>query len=166
MNIVCIQENLKENLDNGLRIIKHNSILPILNNFLLTTDKGRLKISSTDLEIGLTSWVSSKILKDGSITVPAQLLSQFVNNLPNKNITLEVKDQKLYLNCDNIKASINGLNSDDFPIIPKVKNDSVLTINSKIFKNSLSCVINSSAISDARPEISSVYIKINPDQIK
>jgi len=166
MNIICIQENLKGNLDNALRIIKYNSTLPILNNFLLTTDKGRLKISSTDLEIGFTSWVSSKILKDGSITVPAQLLSQFVNNLPNKNINLEVKDQKLYLNCDNIKASINGLNSDDFPIIPKIKNVSTLIINSKILKEALSNVINSAALSNNRPEISSIYLRIEPDQIK
>ena len=166
MNLICFKENLKRNLDNVLRIIKYNSTLPILNNFLLSTEKGMLKISSTDLEIGFTSLIPSKVLKDGSITVPAQLLSQFVNNLPNKNINFEVKDFKLYLNCDNIKASINGLNAEDFPIIPKVKNDSVLTINSKMFKNSLNYVINSSAISDARPEISSIYIKINPDQIK
>jgi len=166
MNIICIQENLKENLNNALRIVKYNSTLPILNNFLLTTDKGRLKISSTDLEIGFTSWVSSKILKDGSITVPAQLLSQFVNNLPNKNINLEVKDQKLYLSCDNIKASINGLNSDDFPIIPKIKNVSTLIINSKILKEALSNVINSAALSNNRPEISSIYLRIEPDQIK
>jgi len=166
MNVTCLKENLKRNLDNALRIVKYNSTLPILNNFLLSTEKGMLKISSTDLEIGFTSLVPSKVLKDGSITVPAQLLSQFVNNLPNKNINLEVKDFKLYLNCDNIKASINGLNAEDFPIIPKVKNDSVLTIDSKIFKNSLNCIVNSSAISDARPEISSVYVKISPDQIK
>lgn len=166
MNIICIQENLKENLDSALRIVKYNSTLPILNNFLLTTDKGRLKISSTDLEIGFTSWVSSKILKDGSITVPAQLLSQFVNNLPNKNINLEVKDQKLYLNCDNIKAAINGLSSDDFPIIPKIKNVATLMINSKILKEALSNVINSAALSNNRPEISSIYLRIESDQIK
>src|SRR3989344_1534752 len=160
MNIICTQENLKENLDNALRIVKYNSTLPILNNFLLTTDKGRLKISSTDLEIGFTSWVSSKILKEGSITVPAQLLSQFVNNLPNKNINLEVKDQKLYLSCDNIRASINGLNSDDFPIIPKIENVFNLIINSKILKEALSNVINSAALSNNRPEISSVYLRI------
>ncbi len=166
MNVICLKENFKKNLDNALRIIKYNSTLPILNNFLLSTEKGMLKISSTDLEIGFTSLIPSKILKDGSITVPAQLLSQFVNNLPNKNIGLEVNDLKLYLSCDNIKALINGLNADDFPIIPKVKNDSFLTINSKILKNSLNCVINSSATSDARPEISSIYVKISPDQIK
>lgn len=166
MNIVCLKENLKKNLDNALRIIKYNSTLPILNNFLLSTDKGMLKISSTDLEIGFTSLISSKIIKDGSITVPAQLLSQFVNNLPNKNINLEVINSKLNLTCDNINASINGLNAEDFPIIPKVKNDSVLIIKSKILKESLESVINSSATSNNRMEISSIYIRFSPDQIK
>lgn len=166
MNIICLKENLKRNLDNALRIIKYNSTLPVLNNFLLSTEKGMLKISSTDLEIGFTSWVPSKILKDGNITVPAQLLSQFVNNLPNKNISLEVRDFKIHLNCDNTKAIINGLSAEDFPIIPKIKNESFLVINSKILKDSLNCVINSSATSDSRPEISSIYVKINPDEIK
>ena len=166
MNIICLREHLKRNLDNALRIIKYNSTLPVLNNFLFSTENGMLKISSTDLEIGFTSLMPSKILKEGSITIPAQLLSQFVNNLPNKNINLEVKDSKIYLNCDNIKAVINGISAEDFPIIPKIKNDSVLTINSKILKDSLNCVINSSATSDSRPEISSIYFKINPDQIK
>src|SRR3990167_3708852 len=159
MNLICFKENLKRNLDNALRIIKYNSTLPILNNFLLSTEKGMLKISSTDLEIGFTSFVPSKILKDGSITVPAQLLSQFVNNLPNKNINLEVKDLKLYLNCDNIKALINGLNPEDFPIIPKIKNYSILNINSKLLKEVLSSVVNSAALSDSRPEISSIFIR-------
>lgn len=166
MNITCLKDNLKENLDNALRIVKYNSTLPILNNFLLTTEKGRLKISSTDLEIGFTSWISSKITKEGGITVPAQLLSQFIGNLPNKNIEFEVKDNKLYLSCDTIKASINGLSADDFPIIPKIKNTSMLVINSKILKDALSSIVNSAASSDARPEISSVYVKIEPDQIK
>lgn len=166
MIATCLKENLKENLDHALRIVKYNSTLPILNNILITTDKGRLRISSTDLEIGFSSLISSKIEKEGSITVPAQLLSQFVNNLPNKRITLEQKDLKLHLNCDNIKASINGLSAEDFPIIPKLNNSSVLNINSKILKSVLSSVINSSALSDSRPEISGVYIKIEPDQIK
>lgn len=166
MNLICLKENLKRNLDNALRIVKYNSTLPILNNFLLSTEKGMLRISSTDLEMGFTSLTPSKIIKEGKITVPAQLLSQFVNNLPNKNINLEVKDLKLYLNCDNIKASINGISADDFPIIPTIKDNLILTINSKVLRDSLNSVINSSANSDSRPEISSIFIKISPDQIK
>ncbi len=165
MNITCLQHNLTRSLDNAIRIIKHNSTLPILNNFLINTDQGRLKISSTDLEIGFVSWVSSKISKEGSITIPAQVLSQFVNNLPNKNIDIEVKGQRIYLSCDNVKASINGLNSEDFPIIPKVGNDFTMVIDSGVLKESLGSVINSAALSNARPEISSVYLKTEPDQL-
>ena len=166
MNLSCLKENLKEHLENAIRIVKYNSTLPILNNFLLSTEKGMLKISSTDLEVGFVSKVSSKVLKDGSITVPAQLLSQFVNNLPNKTLEMEVKENKLYLNCDNIKAFINGLSADDFPIIPKIKNTSIMTINSLILKEALTSVINSAASSDSRPEISSILIKIDPGQLK
>lgn len=166
MNIVCIKENLKEGIDNALKIIKSNSTLPILNNFLLTTDNGRLKVSSTDLEIGITSWVSSKISNNGGIAVPAQLLSQFINNLPNKNINLEVKNQKLYLNCDNINAIINGLSPDDFPIIPKINSAPAVIINSGVLKESLNSVINSAAVSNTRPEISSVYLRMESDQVK
>lgn len=166
MNASCLKENLKEHLDNALRIVKYNSTLPILNNFLISAEKGRLKVAATDLEIGFTSWISAKVVKEGSITVPAQLLNQFINNLPNKTIDLEVKDGKLHLNCENIKASINGLSAEDFPIIPKIKNSSVITINSLVLKDALNSVINSAALSDARPEISSIYIKIDPDQIK
>ena len=162
MNISCLKENLKEHLDNALRIVKYNSTLPILNNFLLNTEKGVLKISSTDLEIGFTSWVPSKILKEGSITVPAQLLSQFINNLPNKTVEMEVKDNnKLYLSCDNIKAHINGLSADDFPIIPRIKNDSIMTVDSLILKEAIGSVINSAASSDT----TCLLVKIKPSAL-
>lgn len=166
MNIVCTKENLKEVLDNAIRIIKHNSTLPILNNLLLTANNGRFEISSTDLEIGFTSFIPSKIIKDGGITVPAQLFSQFVNNLPNKNISLEVKNQKLQINCDNVNAAINGLGVEDFPIIPKVKNTTTLSINSKILKDALLSVVSAAALSTARPEISSVYLRMEPNILK
>ncbi|HAJ44798.1 MAG: polymerase III, beta subunit protein [Candidatus Azambacteria bacterium GW2011_GWE1_42_9] len=166
MNVICTKENLKEVVDNALRIVKHNSSLPILNNFLLIADKGRFEISSTDLEIGFTSFVSSKIIKDGGITVPAQLFNQFINNLPSKNIGLEVKNQKLQISCDNIAATINGLGVEDFPIIPKVKNTATLNIDSKILKDAFLSVVGAAALSNARPEISSVYLKMEPNILK
>ena len=166
MKVTCLRENLKEVLDIAERITSRNTTLPILNHFLLTTDKGQLKISSTDLELGFLAWFSGKISKEGSIAIPAKLLTQFVNNLPNKKIDLEVKNYSLNLNCENARAVIRGLNPDDFPIIPKVKNSQPLVINSKILKEAIGGVVNSCALSDARPEITGVYLKIGSDDIK
>lgn len=166
MEITCLRENLKEVLDHAERMISRNTTLPILNHFLLSTNKGQLKVSATDLEIGFSACVQGKITNNGSLAIPAKLLTQFVNNLPNKKIDLEVKNSSLYLNCESARAVILGLNPDDFPIIPKIKNTQAIVINSGVLKEAFGDVINTCAASDARPEIAGVYIKIYSDYIK
>ena len=166
MKITCLRENLKEALDHAERMTSRNTTLPILNHFLLITDKGQLKVSATDLEVGFSAYVQGKISNDGSLAVPAKLLTQFVNNLPNKKIDLEIKNSSLHLNCESARAVIRGLNPDDFPIIPKIKSTQVLIINSKVLKEAFGDVINACAASDARPEIAGVYVIISSDYIK
>src|SRR4030042_7206218 len=121
MKIICLQENLKTSLNIAQNIVGRNLTLPILNNLLLETDTGRLKISSTNLEIGIIAWATGKIEKSGSITCPAKILSSLINSLPNKKIELETKENTLFVRCENYKASIRGLSAEDFPLIPKIK---------------------------------------------
>lgn len=166
MKVTCRKENLKEALDHAERMTSRNATLPILNHFLLATDKGQLKVSATDLEVGFSAHIQGKISNDGSLAVPAKLLTQFVNNLPDKNIDLEIKNFSLHLNCEAVRAVIRGLNPDDFPIIPKIKSAQALVINSRILKEALSDVINACAASDARPEIAGIYVRMGPDCIK
>src|SRR3712207_7142331 len=101
MKVSCLQENLKR----GIAIVSHavaaKSTLPVLSNILLSTDGGRLRLQATNLELGLTCWVGAKIEEDGAITVPAKLLADFVNNLPNDTIalTLDERTQTLHVQC-------------------------------------------------------------------
>ncbi|MBI4709324.1 MAG: DNA polymerase III subunit beta [Candidatus Portnoybacteria bacterium] len=167
MKIICLQENLKTNLNITQNIVGRNLTLPILNNLLLETEGGRLKISSTNLEIGINTWTSGKIEKQGSITCPAKILSSFINSLPNKKIELEVKDNTLFVRCENYKASIKGLPSDDFPLIPKIKEKPIIIFKKgEILKNNLSQVVGSAALSESRPEISGILFKIDKEAIK
>jgi len=166
MKIVCLQENLKKSLNITQNIIGKNLTLPILNNLLLKTDKGRLKISSTNLEIGINTWVSGKIEKEGEITCPAKILSNFINNLPNKKIELENKGNLLNIKCDNYRASLNCLSADDFPIIPQTKQEVVFGADSSYFRLAMSQVIGLSSLSESRPEITGIFMKIDKKDIK
>lgn len=166
MKIFCLQENLKNALATAERIVGKNLNLPILNNLLLKTDKGRLKISSTNLEIGINYWVSGKIEKEGGITVPARILSSFVTNLPNKKIELTVKEDVLYINCENFKAQIKGQNIADYPIIPTIESSLNNKLNKDLLKIGLSQVIGSVAASEMRPEISGVLFDFNKNYLK
>jgi len=156
MKIICLQENLKKELNIVQNIIGKNLTLPILNNILLNTEKKQLKLSATDLEIAITDYVACKIEKEGSITVPAKILVNFVNNLPNKKIDINVKNNSINLKCENYKSNIKGLDAGEFPIIPKIKNEPIIEINSMLLKNSLEQVINFTSLSDIRPEITGI----------
>ena len=166
MQIICLQEKLKQALNITERIIGRNLTLPILNNLLLSTEDNKLKISSTNLEIGINCWLIGKIQKKGSITVPAKLISDLVNNLPNKKIELKVKNQQLELRCEKFKAILKRLAAEDFPIIPKIKDKPIIKIKGHTLKNSFSQVVEMVSFSESRPEISGIYMNFDKNAIK
>lgn len=166
MEIVCLQENLKKGINTIQNIIGKNLTLPILNNILLVVEKKRLKLVSTDLEMAITHWTSGKVKKEGEITLPAKLLSDLVNNLPNKKIEIKTKDSSLQIKCENFKSIIKGMDSKEFPIIPKIKNGSVMKIKTSELKQALSQVVNFASLSDIRPEISGIFMDFNSKGIK
>lgn len=158
MKIVCLRENLKKNLNIAEKIIGRNLTLPILNNFLLATDKGRLKISSTNLEIGINTWTAGKVQDDGSVCVPAKTLTNLVNNLSEEKISIETKKNTLYIKTEKYKAAINGFDPKDFPIIPKIKEDkNSFSISAGLLREALVKTVFAASLSDFRPEISGVF---------
>lgn len=164
MKIICLQENLKKGLNTVQNIIGKNLTLPILNNILLNTEKKQLKLSTTDLEIAITDHVLCKVEKEGSITIPAKTLVNFVSNLPNKKIEINTKNNIVYLKCENYKSNIKGLDAKDFPIIPKIKKGPILEISSLKFKNALEQVINFVSFSDIRPEITGIFFNFSSNK--
>ena len=71
MRVSCLQEHLAKGLSIVGRAVSHRSTLPVLGNILLKTDRGRLRLSATNLEIGIHCWVGAKVEDEGATTVPA-----------------------------------------------------------------------------------------------
>ena len=90
MKLSCLQENLSRGLGIVGRAVANRATLPITQNVLLSTDQSMLKLSATNLEIAMTTWVGAMIEEEGAITVPARLWSEFVNSLPSEQIDLEL----------------------------------------------------------------------------
>ena len=98
------------------RAVATRSTLPVLANVMLSTDNGRLKLSATDLEIGINCWIGAKVEEDGATTVPARLFIDLVNSLPSERIDMELvkKTETLKLQCVKTKASFKGINAKEF----------------------------------------------------
>ncbi len=166
MKIEVLKENLKTNLNITERIVGKNLSLPILNNVLIATDNNFLSLTSTDLEISIKLWILVKILKSGSVVVPAKFLSAFISSLPNEKITIEAKDHNLYVECGKVKTQIQGFNPEEFPIIPEFKDSEFIEVDSKKLHNGLSQIIDIASLSQSRPEISGVYFSFSKNSIK
>lgn len=99
--------------------------------------------------------------------MPFNIFSNIVNNLTTERITLESKDFNLLIKTDNYEAAVQGLNSEDFPIIPKTSNtDKYIKINSGVFKNALLKIINSIQYSEIRPEINGCLFSYQIDYLR
>lgn len=155
MKFTCLQENLIEALNISSHIAGLNKTsLPILNNILLTAKEGELKISSTNLEIAAEIKIRSKIEKEGKITVPAQVLNNYINLLPKQPLKFETNKNILIVSTKNQKAKINGMSAEEFPIIPQIDTKKKCTLDSQRFKKALEKVIFSISSSDIRMELS------------
>src|SRR5262245_36213696 len=114
-----MQENLARGLSVVSRAVSSRSTLPVLANVLLKTEDAGLKLTATNLEIGITYWVPGKIDSDGATTVPAKLLTDLVNSLPaGDKVDLELTSgESLHLRSGRFETHVKGIDADEFPAI-------------------------------------------------
>lgn len=167
MKITCTQENLARALSYLDRVAGKQSTLPILSNFLLETEKGRLKISATNLEIGVVAVIGAKIETEGRIAVPAKILSSFINNLPSGDvIELTVKDQHLLVVSTAYQIRIKGMDAKDYPIIPQYKKEYQYVFPAQKLKNALSRLLFCVSLNEARLELTGVCLTISSSHLR
>ncbi len=120
MKVSCLQENLSRGLSVAGRAVSARSALPILSHILFTTDKGRLRLSATNLEMGIHCWIGGRVEEEGAIAVPARTIVDLVNAFPPDRVDLrqEVRTMTLNARCGRSEANIKGLDAVDFPPIP------------------------------------------------
>ena len=167
MNVSCLQENLAKGLGIVGRAVAARSTLPITANVLLSTEDGRLKLAATNLEIALSCWVGAQVEEEGAITVPARLLIDFVNSLPNEKIEMTVapRSRQLKLTSARSQATMSGVDADDFPPIPDVEDGVSLQLDPEELQKAISQVAISAATDDSRPVLVGVNCAIEGDQL-
>ncbi len=166
MKIICTQENFKKAIYNTERVIGKQATLPILENILLETEKGMLKISATNLEIGVFLKIGAKIEKEGKITIPAKLVSSFVNNLPpGDNIQIEASDQVLKIRSGGYKANIKGLSAQEFPIIPELGDEFMFSFSGEELREALPKLLTCVSLDGTRPELGGVNFVFSEDKV-
>lgn len=167
MKLIVLRENLKEGLNSVSRATSENVNLPILKNVLIKTFNNKIKFSATNLELAVTCLTSGKIVEEGGVTIPFSVLSGIVSDCDSERVNLEVEKSVLNFKTDNYEAKIQGLNEEEFPIIPKIEqSNQFLSLDFTLFKEALLKIIGSIQISDIRPELGGVLLDFQLTQLK
>ena len=165
MKLSCLQENLNRGLGVVGRAVAARTTLPITNNVLLVADQSRLKLVATNLEMAISYWIEAEVEEEGTITVPARLLTEFVNSLPNDkvNINLSPKTKTLELKCARFEARISGVDAKDFPPIPTVEDGINTRVEVEILHQGISQVAFAAASEESRPVLTGVDAQFDKD---
>jgi len=165
MQLSCLQENLSRGLSVVQRAVATRTTLPITQNVLLSTDNSRLKLAATNLEIAISTWIGAQVEEEGSITIPARLLTEFVNSLPAERIDIAMNPQPLGLDleCARFEAHINGRDADDFPPIPTVESGVIGKISSSVLKDAITHVAFAAATEESRPVLTGIKVDLKGD---
>ena len=162
MKLSCLQENLSKGLAVVSRAVATRSTLPVTQNVLISTDQSRLKLSATNLEIAITTWIGASIEDEGAITLPARILTEFVNTLEGDKIDFSLPEGNGILNISSgrSKATINGIDAEEFPPIPTVLDGIRAVVNAGVLKKAISRVAFAAATEESRPVLTGVELKI------
>lgn len=160
MKFTCLQENLTEGLTKVYRAVPTKSELPILSNILISAEENRLKLSATNLSTTIVTHVGASIDKDGSITVPAKMLRDFVANLSTSTLEVNLKDDILQISSDATKSKFNGMSAEDYPDLPEERKDlKIIELNPQELYEAVNSVSFAASIDDSRPVFTGIYLK-------
>lgn len=159
MELSVTQENLARALSIVGRVASSRTGLPILSNVLLRTEGNRLLIAATNLEIAATYYVGAKVIKQGEITLPARLVSEFISNLPKGTVDITSKNTTMKISSGNYSSNLTGVDSAEFPELPSIEEKEAVTytVATDDFKQAVNQTIITTSSDTSRPVLTGVY---------
>jgi DNA polymerase-3 subunit beta len=168
VKITCKQQDLSRGLSVVGHAVSSRSTLPILANILLATDSGRLKLSATNLEIVIQCWIDAEVHEEGTTTVPAKLITDLINSLPQASVDLSVPDDTHTINIKSLRssASIKGMDPSEFPLIPSAEGgEAPVILDAKLLKEMIDQVAFAAADDDSRPVFTGVQVEVSNEKV-
>jgi len=160
MKLSILQENLNHAVTTASRSASAKASLPVLNHVLLSTDQGRVKISATNLETGVSCWVGAKVEAEGSIAVPARVLQDLVSGLKPGKVELEVVKGNLHLTSDAVEANLSGIDGSEFPAIPSFSETGAFSLPATELASAVNDIAYASASEESRPVLTGVLWRV------
>src|SRR5260221_362141 len=167
MKVTVLQENLARGLGIVSKAVSPRSTLPVLANVLIASDEGRLRLSATNLELGITCWIPARIEEEVSTTVPSRTFNDLVSTLPADQVLLklDVKTQTLNVRGGISTNDIKCIDAQEFPPVLVTNLEGAVQINVGDFREMIHQVVFAASTDEARPVLMGVLVQVDKDKL-
>lgn len=166
MKFIVSSSALLKRLQQISGVLNTTNTLPILDNFLFEISDSELTITASDLETTISTKTTVESKKDGLIAIPAKLLLDTLKTFPNQPLTFTInEDFGVEISSDQGKYKLSGLNGDEFPKVPKIKDPSSISIDASIIENAITKTLFATGNDELRPVMSGVFFELNNDNV-
>ncbi|MDO8638297.1 MAG: DNA polymerase III subunit beta [Candidatus Daviesbacteria bacterium] len=165
MKFIILQQDLIPTLQAVARSTGVRSQLPVLGNILLQTSAGKLKLSSTNLEIGVVKFINAEILEEGEVTVPAKTFVEVIANLSGEKLVISASTDQIEISTPTFSSKLNGISASEFPSIPLLGKEAVV-IEPEILIKALPEIIFAAAMDDGRPTLTGILTEIKDKKLQ
>ena len=177
MKVTVNQQSLSKALGLAGRAVSSRTTMPVLGNILLDAKNNQLRVAATNREIGVNVWIGAKVEDEGAITLPARLLSEFVNSLPPEQISIELNVRTLTarLSCARFEANMKGIDAFEFPALPTLdslvnSDDAATGVQVALSPTQLRRAIDQTTFAasqdENRPTLTGVEVTLSPDCVQ
>ncbi len=167
MKIQIFKDDLLNSIQIVQNIVNPKASLPILSNILLEAKDNKLKLITTDLDVGILVSIPVNIQEPGSITIPARKIFEVIRDLPSGTVNITVrKNNIVIIESQKCQFKLMGLPKDEFPNLPTFEDKKVVKIEQKIFKEMLNLTYFSLSRDETRYILNGILMEIKQDTIK
>ena len=160
------REAIHKELQMANRVVPVRSTLPILTCVLLNVEDSKLKISSTDIEVTISSEVDVGNSENGSVAIQSKLLNDIIGVLPQGELTLS-SDEKNFvtIECSSGSYSIAGKSPEDFPAVPVLEDGETIKINNEMMHRIIEKTAFAVSADMLRPALTGVLFEFKDDKL-
>jgi DNA polymerase-3 subunit beta len=166
MKIITSKNLLLNSINIVQKAVPSKTTLPILEGILLEAKNGKLKLTGTDLEVGIETTINVDVIVPGKTVISSKMLGEIVRKLPDSDIEIEMKDSNIvYIKCENSNFKINAMTADEYPDLPEVKKENGIVITQNKFKEMIKQTIFAVSTDEIRPILTGVLFEVEGDKI-
>ena len=167
MKVICARKDLNDGVQVAARAVSSRTSLPILGHLLIKAEEDKLRIAATDLEIGMECVVAASVNEQGSMTVPARVLTEVLAALPETDVALSVDESNtVSLTCGTSDYSILGLPPEEFPALPEVPEEIGFTIERDVLREAVHKTVFAVSADESRAILTGILMQVNESGLK